>query len=249
MQGFQELRDQINRSLEFQFAQFETKYAAGLKKLQEKFETYQRAAESKIAEVEQANAKLEASNAKLTERVDALEHGAEVQERRSRGANVVMVGVPEGSDSPSEIVSKYLPQVPQQRVLSAERLGLLQEGAVKGRPVLVKLMSVQDKHNAFAHSKALRPKKVFLDGDLTPQQKATKAALGDKYRLYKAQNKRPYWRYDTLYFYEGNQVHKHGSSQASHSNTQTHPPSSRPSQIPGPPPRGAPRHAPSSSRH
>lgn len=232
LQGKQEaIVNEIGKTVEFANAQHAEKLQAigvEIQKVRTEFGAFKAAAEARIG-------KQDAVIRTLRDELSCVRAVVESRERQDRAANVLVIGVSEGDADPLQIVSKLLPQVPQGRVVSAQRLGKAREGPdARPRPMLVKFSSVQEKHLALRSSKDLRAQKIYIDMDLTPAQKENRSKKMDRFRLHKTQGHRPFWRYDRLLYTEGNQVREDGAPPGGSPPPapQTAYPHFRPSQIP-----------------
>ena len=170
-------------------------------------------------QMEQLQACHRAEVQKLHERVDRLENEmaqlrgqAESRDRASRASHLVIKGLPEepNDQSTSQAVSQLFPPshgdtpVP---ILEARRLGPRSVGpAARPRVVLVRFTSVSAKHAALKHSKALRSRQIYLDSDLTPQQRQLRTQLSDRFLHLKAQGSRPFWRDERLFVNDGGRI-------------------------------------------
>ena len=137
---------------------------------------------------------------------------AESRDRSSRASHLIIKGLPEepsGLPTP-QAVSHLFPVSPGDTpvpILEARRLGPPSVGAgARPRVILVKFTSVSAKHAALKHSKALRSRQIYLDSDLTPQQRQLRTQQRDRYLHLKAQGSRPFWRDERLFVNEGGRI-------------------------------------------
>ncbi len=148
----------------------------------------------------------------LRNEVAQLKAAAESRDRASRASHLIIKGYSEESDgqSTSQAVSKLFPPSPGDTpvpILEARRLGPRSTGAVtRPRAILVKFTSVSAKHAALKHSKALRSRQIYLDSDLTPQQRQLRIQQRDRFLHLKAQGSRPFWRDERLFVNEGGRI-------------------------------------------
>ena len=96
-------------------------------------------------------------------------------ERKIRSPNAILFGVEESMGE------KHLHEVTTFLgfdIKEASRLGKFIVGAKRPRPVLIRFNTPAEKHAAYKKSKDLRRRfKVSMDDDLTPKQRAARAAL------------------------------------------------------------------------
>ena len=127
----------------------------------------------------------------LVQRLDAvtntlakLEHQAEASDRSLRSASIMLYDLPESADqAPHQQAAAALRSVQcasADRIVTATRIGKLPPPPPRGsasarakpRPVKVTFTSSADVYDVFKKSKDLRRKKIAVDKDLTPQQRA-----------------------------------------------------------------------------
>lgn len=160
------------------------------------------------AEMQQLRAELEWMKNEMAQ----LRGAAESRDRASRASHLIIKGFPEepNDQSTQQAVSALFPvphgdtPVP---ILEARRLGPRSVGAVaRPRAVLVKFTSVSAKHAALKHSKALRSRQIYLDSDLTPQQRQLRIQQRDRFLHLKTQGFRPFWRDERLFVNDGGRI-------------------------------------------
>ncbi len=170
-------------------------------------------------QIEQQEARHRADVQRMLERVERVENelaqlraAAESRDRASRACNLIIKGLPEeprGQSTP-QAVSELFPVSPGDTpvpILEARRLGPRSTGAVtRPRAILVKFTSVSAKHAALKHSKALRSRQIYLDTDLTPQQRQIRTQKRDRFLHLKAQGSRPFWRDERLFVNEAGRI-------------------------------------------
>ena len=170
-------------------------------------------------QLEQQEARHSADVQRLLGRLERVENevaqlraAAESRDRSSRASHLIIKGLPEepsGQPTP-QAVSQLFPVSPGDTpvpILEARRLGPPSVGAgARPRVILVKFTSVSAKHAALKHSKALRSRQIYLDSDLTPQQRQLRTQQRDRYLHLKAQGSRPFWRDERLFVNEGGRI-------------------------------------------
>lgn len=109
-------------------------------------------------------------------------------ESSSRAKNILITGMPEGDDSPAGSVQQVFALcdeigVPHPIVDDAFRMG--KKGA-EPRRMLLKLVSMVDKKRIMAHAKALRKKKVYLNDDLSAEERKKNGQLRAHFKTLKA---------------------------------------------------------------
>jgi hypothetical protein len=138
--------------------------------------------------------------------VARLQRAVESMQREMRSNNIVIYGVPESPEDSGTTVKALLSPSSSslsQNILEVRRLG---RGVGAGtntqsrpRPILVKFSCSSAKHQAFSYSKRLREeKRITMDDDLTPNQRATRDKLRPTFQQLKDQGLRPFWRGDRL---------------------------------------------------
>ncbi|CAL8471698.1 g11240 [Coccomyxa elongata] len=147
----------------------------------------------------------------LRNEVAQLKAAAESRDRASRASHLIIKGYSEEPDgqSTSQAVSHLFPPSPGEPmpILEARRLEPRSTGALaRPRAILVKFISVSAKHAALKHSKALRSRQIYLDSDLTPQQRQLRTQQRDRFLHLKAQGSRPFWRDERLFVNEGGRI-------------------------------------------
>jgi hypothetical protein len=159
--------------------------------------------------------------AALREEIKYLHSNLERLDRKSREENIIIYNLP-GPGSAEQVKSLF-PAVVAGSISSVRRLGRPTEG--KKLPVLVKFSSLQAKHEAFKSSKTLRARSIFLDDDLTLEQRKTRQGLRPAFAQLKEQGLRPFWRGERLLYVTNEGVRKYA------------PPNSAPSSAPPPAPQ------------
>ena len=173
--------------------------------------------------------------------VAQLKGAAESRDRSSRASHLIVKGLPQESNgqTASQAVAQLFPTPRGETpvaIAEARRLGRHREGAPDARPraVLVKFASVSDKHAALKHSKALRSRQIYLDSDLTPQQREIRIRARDRFQQLKAAQQKPFWREERLLYYDNGRIREDTASKA-----RAAPPPPPPANGPGPAPGNA----------
>lgn len=152
----------------------------------------------------QHNAEKEAFRAEiaaLRADLNQLRGVGEARDRQSRSTHIVMKGF---AEQPAEqltpaMVGQHIPGT-EQTITEVRRLGRQGAGTLP-RPVLIKFSSVAAEHAAYKHSKTLRSQKIYLDSDLTPQQRDQRTKKRDRFQHLKTQGMKPFWREERLFCY------------------------------------------------
>ena len=178
----------------------------------------QRKAQDSIDALLERAEKAEGEAAALKTRVQTLEAAVaradqrcENLDRVQRASNMVFFGVASApQEDLVETTHAHLHGVgcgAAERIVSAVRLGPARAPAgaspASGRPgpVRVTMASSDDVYNVFKSCRALREqRKVYVDRDLTPQQRDTRASLQGEYKQLRENNYRPFWRGERLFY-------------------------------------------------
>ena len=129
-----------------------------------------------------------------------------------RRDKMMFFGLAEGTDkSPEEQVREHLRAVESPaagKITEAVRLGARAEGpatdAARSRPVRVSFSSAGAVYEVFKACKALREqRKVFVDRDLTEEQRAVRASLMAEYKQLRENGFRAFWRGERLFYTSG----------------------------------------------
>ena len=160
----------------------------------------------------------------VVNKVHYLESVVEFQACQARSANLICHGLAE--DNTENVLARVAAlfdsnSSPPVVIGEARRLGAPSAARTKPRPVLNSFSGVAAKHAALKQSKALRPRQIFLDPDLTPQQQRIRVSMRPHYVALKTAGKQPFWREERLCVREDNRVRAH-------------------MHVPGPPPAAAP---------
>jgi len=119
-------------------------------------------------------------------------------DREVRAPNMILYNVPETLGSAGSVKSLFSAEV-SGSIVEVRRLGRHVAGARRPRAVLVKFVTVQAKHAAFKAKKQLREtRKIFLDDDLTVQQREARKKLLPAFTSLKQQGLKPFWRQERL---------------------------------------------------
>ena len=151
---------------------------------------------------------LEAKLADGLARADRRQEGLDREMRRDK---MVFFGIPEGSDTSAEAqVESLLRAVgcpASTKVADAHRLGAARAptgaapAAGRTRPVRVTFTTASAVFDTFKACKALREqKKVFVDRDLTAQQRAVRTSLMGEYKQLRENGLRAFWRGERLFY-------------------------------------------------
>lgn len=122
-------------------------------------------------------------------------------ERKLRSPNAILFGVEEsvGEKNLQEVKSFLGVDVKE-----ATRLGKFIAGAKRARPVLIRFNTTAEKHAAYKKSKDLRRRfKVSMDDDLTPKQRAARAALQPQVTALRNEGWITFWRGEYLFKVKG----------------------------------------------
>ena len=175
---------------------------AGLRSSVEKAEERARLAEDRADALQSKVAELSETAARADRRQEGLD-------RALRRSSMMFFGVAEGSDvSPEERVRSCLRAVGSpavDKISEAVRLGPARaptgsRTAVAVRPVRVSFTAPEAVYDVFKHCRALREQhKVFVDRDLTPQQRDIRASLAQEYKQLRENGRRPFWRGERLF--------------------------------------------------
>ena len=99
------------------------------------------------------------------------------------------------------MIGRHVPGT-EQTITEIRRLGRQREGAgAVSCPVLIKFSNVAAKHAVYKHSKTLCSQKIYLDSDLTPQQRELRTKKRDGSQHLKTQEMKPFWREERLFCY------------------------------------------------
>ena len=110
----------------------------------------------------------------------------ETKERAERANNVVIFGLTEVTERSTHSVKEEISDLfntklgqPEVQIVSARRLGRLEQIRSKPRPVLVSLVSFSDKAKVMKNKKKLASTKIFINHDLTKEQAVQEKRLRD----------------------------------------------------------------------
>lgn len=175
-----------------------------------KFEPALQAAErrAQAAEDRAAALAIELQQVKdATARADQRQEGLDRAQRRDK---MIFFGLAEASgDNAVEQVREHLRAVScpaAERILEAVRLGPARaasgpSSAAAQRPVRVTFSTPGSCYDVFKCCRALREqRRVFVDRDLTAQQRAVRASLKEEYKLLRENGYRPFWRGERLFY-------------------------------------------------
>ena len=178
---------------------------AALRAALERADGRAQAAEQRAKAAEDRAAQLEAKFEGLLARADQRQEG---MDRTMRKANMIFNGLPEeaGLDLQAQVQAalRAVACSAADKVVDAVRFGARDTAAsaasTRVRPVRVAFSSPTAVYEVFKTCKALREqRKVFVDRDLTVQQRAVRAALLPDYKELREGGKRPFWRAERLY--------------------------------------------------
>lgn len=206
----EDLPDDFHSILRFELAAQDERFRTVVSQIEDK---HKRAMDQMQASHRAAVQRLTGQLDRALDEMAQLRGAAESRDRESRASHLIIKGLPEESNDQSvfQAVSQLFPTPNGETpiaVTEARRLGRPREGAPEVRPraVLVKFTSVPSKHAALKHSKTLRSRKIYLDSDLTPQQREIRIQKRDRFQQLKTQNMRPFWRDERLFCYKEGRV-------------------------------------------
>jgi hypothetical protein len=138
----------------------------------------------------------------LFNKLAALESQNDALEKTIKSPNALLFGVEESIGEAQLTEVKHL--FGAVRIEETRRLGKFDPKAKRPRPVLIRFVSIADKHAAFEKSKVLRQNfKITMDDDLTTKQRAGRAALLPNALALRNEGWTTFWRGDNLFKVKG----------------------------------------------
>eukprot|EP00884_Botryococcus_braunii_P003462 jgi/Botrbrau1/13116/Bobra.0187s0073.1 len=138
----------------------------------------------------------------LFNKLAALESQNDALEKTIKSPNALHFGVEESIGEAQLTEVKHL--FGAVRIEETRRLGKFDPKAKRPRPVLIRYVSIADKHAAFKKSKVLRQNfKITMDDDLTTKQRAGRAALLPNALALRNEGWTTFWRGDNLFKVKG----------------------------------------------
>eukprot|EP00884_Botryococcus_braunii_P001228 jgi/Botrbrau1/11105/Bobra.0219s0014.1 len=132
----------------------------------------------------------------------ALESQNDALEKTMKSPNALLFGVEESIGEAQLTEVKHL--FGAVRIEETRRLGKFDPKAKRPRPVLIRFVSIADKHAAFKKSKVLRQNfKITMDDDLTTKQRGGRAALLPTALALRNEGWTTFWRGDILFKVKG----------------------------------------------
>ena len=186
-----EIQQQIGEIL----APLHTQIAAFVETMEAKVEAK---LDNKLLEVQEI---VRAGYEDLDNKFSKCDSSPDALERKFRSPNAILFGVEEsvGEKTLNEVTSFLNCEIHE-----AARLGKFVAGAPRARPVLIRFHSTADKHAAYKKSKDLRRRfHVSMDDDLTPKQRAARAALQPQATALRNQGWITFWRGESLFKVKG----------------------------------------------
>ena len=123
----------------------------------------------------------------LTDTIDSQQKILELKERERRANNLVLVGLDEkeGNEDTLTLVGEFLStkmELTSVNITQARRLGRIARGANKPRPILMTLGSQMDKATVTANRAKLSGTRVYINNDLTKEQRLAERKLRETKR-------------------------------------------------------------------
>ena len=170
------------------------------------------AAEEREKKAVERLSSLESRVADLTADLARADQRQEGLDRARRQASLMFFGVNEGEDAQRQVAQllRSVDCAAATKMVDAVRLGPARApagaspSASRQRPVRVTFATAAATFEVFKACKALREQhKVFVDRDLTVQQRATRTALKEDYKCLRENGYRPFWRSERLFYGAG----------------------------------------------